>query len=98
MDDFPPAGGSIRAVPVGRRACGVGENVTNAKGVAQQMSDPDDPVYRGACISSNVSERAPDQVHMARRPLASRRLILCLDLGHANSDVDKLTCHRVCLH
>lgn len=45
MNDLPPAGGSIRAVPVKWRACGVGENVTNAEGVTQQMSNPDDPAY-----------------------------------------------------
>jgi hypothetical protein len=45
MDDLPPAGSSIRAVPVERRACGVGENVTNAEGVAQQMSNPDERAY-----------------------------------------------------
>src|SRR6266702_151513 len=100
MDDFLTAGGSIRAVPVRWCACGVGENVTSAKGVTQQMSNPDDPVYCGTCILSDVFKLALNQVQMARhwQLLASRR---GLKASHANLDVDKLTClscYRDCLY
>ena len=65
MGDFLPAGGSIRAVPVWQWACGVGEDMNIAKGITEQMGNPDDPLHCGTCKSSNVTEGALNQVQIA---------------------------------